>query len=411
VIASIRQHAIVCCLGIAAALSAQADVITDWNQIAVDAGYKAGGGNAPHARAMAIMHLAMFEAVNSIEPRYTPYRGRLQADPGASADAAAAVAAHHVLKRIYPQQAPSFEAELLAALNRSADGEAKAAGVRLGEQAAAAMLAERANDGSTAADTYRPFTLAGSYVPTTPPLFTIWGRVRPFAMKSADALRPAPPYALDSVQWARDYNEIKTLGAKNGSSRTPEQTEIARFWALSGPATYNPVTRQVSAAKGLDLLDNARLFALSSMAAADAAIAIFDAKYAYGFWRPVTAIRNGDVDGNSATERDAGWEPLIATPMHPEYPCAHCIFQGSAAAVLRAQYGDVVPPFKLSSSTAPGVVRSYERLSDYVAEVVNGRIYEGVHYRASGEVGAEMGRQLGEYVVATQLRPLQSKGK
>jgi len=400
-----------CCLGLAAMAAAQADVITDWNQIAVEAGYKAGGGNAPHARAMAIMHLAMFEAVNSLGPRYAPYRQRLPAEAGASADAAAAVAAHDVLKRIYPQQAPGFEAELLAALNRGADGPAKAAGIRLGEQAAARLLAERADDGSAAPDTYRPFTLAGSYVPTTPPLFSSWGQVRPFAMRRADALRPPPPYALDSARWARDYNEIKTLGAKHGSSRTPEQTEIARFWALSGPATYNPVTRQVAAAQQLDLLDNARLFALSAMATADAAIAIFDAKYAYGFWRPVTAIRNGDVDGNDATERDAGWEPLIPTPMHPEYPCAHCIFQGSAAAVLRALYGDVVPRFSLSSSTAPGVVRSYGRLSDYVAEVVDGRIYEGVHYRLSGEVGAQMGRQLGDHVVANYLRKLDTQGK
>lgn len=409
-IASIRQHAVACCLGIAV-MAAQADVIIDWNEIAVAAGYKAGGGNAPHARAMAIMHLAMFEAVNSIGPRYTPYRQRLQAGPGASADAAAAVAAHDVLRHVYPQQAPSFQAELLAALNRGADGEAKAAGIRVGERAAALLLAERADDGSAAADTYRPFTLAGSYVPTTAPQFSTWGQVRPFAMKSADALRPAPPYALDSAQWARDYNEIRMLGAKTGSSRTAEQTEIARFWALSGPATYNPVTRQVAAAQRLDLLDNARLFALSSMATADAAIAIFDAKYAYGFWRPVTAIRNGDVDGNDATERDAGWEPFIPTPMHPEYPCAHCIFQGSAAAVLRVLYGDAVMRFSLSSSTAPGVLRSYDRLSDYVAEVVNGRIYEGVHYRRSGEVGAEMGRQLGEYVVAHHLRKLDTERK
>jgi hypothetical protein len=197
------------------------------------------------------------------------------------------------------------------------------------------------------------------------------------------------------------------MGAKTGSARSPEQNDIARFWQLTGAATYNPVTRHLAATRGLDLLDTARLFALSSIATADTAIAIFDAKYAYAFWRPVTAIRNGDIDDNDATALDAGWEPMIATPMHPEYPCAHCTFQGAAAGVLQVLYGDVVPRFTLTSTAAPGLNRSFERLSDYVEEVVNGRIYEGVHYRTSGEVGAALGRKIAEEVVKNQLRPLQ----
>jgi hypothetical protein len=162
----------------------------------------------------------------------------------------------------------------------------------------------------------------------------------------------------------------------------------------------------VAAARGLDPLDSARLFALSSMATADAAVALFEAKYAHGFWRPVTAIRNGDMDGNDATERDAAWEPLITTPMHPEYPSAHCTFQGAAAGVLQVMYGDAMPRVTLTSSAAPGITRSYERLSDYVADVINGRVYEGVHYRTSGEVGAALGRRVAEEVVRTQLTPL-----
>ena len=166
------------------------------------------------------------------------------------------------------------------------------------------------------------------------------------------------------------------------------------------------MTRHVAAVKGLDLLDNARLFALTSITCADTAIAIFDAKYTYNFWRPVTAIRNGDIDGNDATALDAGWEPFAATPMHPEYPCAHCTFQGAAAGVLQTLYGDSIPKFTLTSTAAPGVTRSFDRLSDYVADVVNGRIYEGVHYRMSGEVGAAMGRRIAEYVVQNQLQPM-----
>jgi hypothetical protein len=177
------------------------------------------------------------------------------------------------------------------------------------------------------------------------------------------------------------------------------------FDELVGPATYNPIARQLSAAKGLDLLDNARLFALFSMAASDAGVAIFDAKYKYNFWRPVTAIRNGDLDGNNATARDSAWEAFIRTPMHPEYPCAHCTFQSTAASVLQTFFGSDTATFKLTSATAPGVTRSFNKLSDYVAEVINARVYDGVHYRTSGEAGAAMGRKIGEYTVQNFLKP------
>jgi hypothetical protein len=158
--------------------------------------------------------------------------------------------------------------------------------------------------------------------------------------------------------------------------------------------------------KTLDLLDNARLFALYAMAMADSYIAVFDAKYTYPFWRPVTAIRNGDIDGNDATERAPAWEPFIATPMHPEYPCAHCINSAAGAAVLEAFFGDVVPPFSLTSPTASGVTRKFSRLSDYVRESIDARVYDGVHYRTSGEAGAAMGRKIGEYTVQNYLKPV-----
>jgi hypothetical protein len=385
---------------------AGADVITDWNEKAVTAGYTARISPDMHARNMAIIHIAMFEAVNSIQPRYTPYRKALAAPPGASAEAAAASAAHHALLRLFPDQAKEFDAALQASLASVADGPGKADGMRVGEQAAAAVLGERGSDGIDAPNRYRPFTMAGKYVPTMATASSTWGAVRPFALKTGDQFRPPAPYELTSAKWAADFNEIKKLGAKTGSTRTPEQTEIARFWQLTGPATYNPVARAYSSAKGLGLPENARLFALSAIATADAAVAVFDAKYTYGFWRPVTAIRTADIDGNDATEIDAGWEPFANTPMHPEYPCAHCIFQGSAASVMQTLYGDAVPRFTLTSNTAPGVTRSFDKLSDYVADVVNGRVYEGVHYRTSGEVGAAMGRQIGQYVVQNFLTPL-----
>jgi hypothetical protein len=353
-----------------------------------------------------MVHLAMFEAVNSIEPRYTPYRTRLDADPNASREAAAASAAHSILISIFPQQAAELNKALQVSLSTIADGTPKSEGIKIGEQAGAAILAARSGDGLDAPNNYRPFAVPGRYVPTVLPIGSTVKDVKPFSLKSGNQLRPPAPYSLKSSQWAKDFNEIKKMGAKTGAARTAEQTEIARFWELTGPATYNPVIRQLAATKSLDLLDNARLFALFSMATADASIAIFDAKYAYNFWRPVTAIRNADLDGNNATERDATWEPFIATPMHPEYPCAHCISQSSAATVLEAFFGDSVPMFTMTSTTAPGVTRKFSRLSDYVAEVVNARVYDGVHYRTSAETGAAMGRKNGRFAVQNHLKPV-----
>jgi hypothetical protein len=404
---SLLLPALACAAWLPAA--AHADAVTDWNEKAAAAVGAARVSPDVQSRGMAIVHIAIFEALNSITPRYTPYRARLQVEPGALPDAAVSAAAHHALARLFPEQAKDFDAALQASLAKIPDGAGKANGVRLGERAAAALLAEREQDGATAPITYRPYTTPGKYVPTQFPASSTWPGVRTFALKSGDQFRPPAPYALTSAQWAADYNEVKRMGGKAGSARTPEQNDIARFWQITGASTHNPVTRQVAAAKGLDPLDTARLFALSCIVSADAAVAMFDAKYAHNFWRPVTAIRNGDIDGNDATALDAAWEPLIATPMHPEYPCAHCTFQGAAAGVLHVLYGDTVPRFTLTSSAAPGLTRSFDRLSDYVNEVINARIYEGVHYRTSGEVGAALGRKVAEEVVRTQLRPLQAQ--
>ena len=251
-----------------------------------------------------------------------------------------------------------------------------------------------------------PTALRALTCPRILPASWSWGLVKPFAMKSGNQFRPGPPYALTNTEWARDYNEVKIIGAKTGSGRSAEQTDTAKFWEQTGAGSYNQIVQQVAAAKKLDLLDNARLYAHVYLATADAFIAIFDAKYAYNFWRPLTAIRNGDNDGNDATERDAAWSPFISTPMHPEYPCAHCIAQSSAATVLHTLFGDALPTTVIMTSpTAPGVTRKFDRLSDYTAEIVNARIYDGVHYRTSGEVGVEMGRKIGEYVTQNFLKP------
>lgn len=399
-----RLHCLVAVL-VGLAVTAHADVITDWNAMVVAVGVQTRQSPLLHTRSVAIVHLAMFEAVNAIERRYAPYHVHVPTVAGASREAAAAAAAHFALVRLYPDQAPAVERAYHTSLAAVPDGEPKSAGIHLGEHVAAALLALRAHDGADAPHAYRPSTVAGTYVPTVLPAGVGWGEVTPFALTAGAQFRPAAPVSLHSAQWAQDYAEVKTMGAKTGSGRTAAQTDIARVWELTGPGLHNPVARQLAATTHFDVLDQARFFALHAMAMADAYIAVFDAKYTYNFWRPVTAIRNGDLDGNDATERDPGWEPFLATPLHPEYPCAHCTQTAAGATVLAAFFGDVVPPFSLTSPTAPGVTRWFSRLSDYISESINARVYDGVHYRTSGEVGVALGRTIGAYIVHHALQP------
>jgi len=382
-----------------------ADIISDWNEKVVGAGAEAKQAAFAHTRSVAILHLAMFEAANAIEPRYRPYRIAVTAPAGASMEAAAGSAAHLVLVRLYPDQARSFDTFHAASLAAIPDGETKVNGIRVGEQVADELLALRAKDGADAPNRYRPHTTPGAYVPTVFPVATAWAKMTPFALMDASQFRPAAPYSLKSEEWARDCNEVRRMGARVGSERTPQQTEIAHFWEATGPALHNPVLRQLAVTRRMDVLDTARLYALYSMAMADSYIAVFDAKYTYNFWRPVTAIRNGEMSGNVGIHADDAWEPLITTPMHPEYPCAHCINSAAAAAVLAGFFGDAVS-FTMRSPSAAGITRRFSRLSDYAQESIDARVYDGVHYRTSGEVGAAMGRKIAEYVLQTQLRPM-----
>jgi hypothetical protein len=230
---------------------------------------------------------------------------------------------------------------------------------------------------------------------------THWPQRRPWLLESADQFRPAPPPALASERWARDFNEVKALGGLDSRQRSAEQTEIGRFWDYSLPAVYHGVVRSVALQPGRDVLANARLFATVAQAMDDALIAVLDAKYAYNLWRPVTAIRNGDLDGNPGTERDAGWTPLIDTPMHPEYPCAHCILAATVATVVEAEGRDrPLPVLSTSSPTAQGAVRSWGSLDAFRQEVALARIVGGVHYRHSTEVGVAMGQRIGEWALS-----------
>jgi hypothetical protein len=401
----IRNHVLACGL-LFLPCAAFADAVLDWNEVAVARVVAARQLPPDGARSMAMVHIGMADAVNAVEQRYAPYALKERAPAGVSAEAAAASAAHAILMKLFPEQAQPIDEAYASALAKIADGDGKISGVAWGGRAAAECLSMRAGDGTGTPNTYRPRTAPGVYVPTALPVSPEWAKVKPFVMSDSAQLRPGPPPALTSAEWARDYNEIKSIGAKQSVTRTAEQTDVARFWAVVGPPSWNPVVRSLAVAQRLSLAENARLFALVNMAAADAFVAVFEAKYAYGLWRPITAIRNGDIDGNDATDIDGGWLPLIDTPMHPEYPCAHCISAGAIGEVLEAQFGKgQVPAIAMSSPTAPGVTRRWTRIADYVTEVDNARIWGGLHYRNSTEVGEAMGRRIGALAVKSVLVP------
>ena len=381
----------------------QADVITDWDTQATAVASPAALGE----RELAIVDLAMFDAVNSIARQYRAYLVREEGVVGASPEAAAASAAATALAKLHPEKAADFKTALddyLKELSTSHGDVAK--GVRLGELVALRVFDSRATDGATGVDTYRPRTQPGVYVPTATMVAATWPTLRPFVLERPDQFRPGPPAALASAEWAADYNEVKTYGARNSTQRTPQQTETAKFWLMVGPQAYHPIARQIVAARRMTLVDSARFMASFAAALTDAYIAVFDAKYHYEFWRPITAIRNGDVDGNPATEIDPTWQPLDATPLHPEYPCAHCILSGTAAAVIESSGGlRDVPELWLTSPTAPGVTHRWSTLEAFATEVANARVWAGFHYRSSTRVGTAMGRDIGRYVAAHFAAP------
>lgn len=384
---------------------AAADVVSDWNEKVISFAVARGWGPAAD-RLMAMTNLAMFDAVNAVERRYRPYLMNFEVTAPTSKEAAAASAAASLLASVDPSAAKEAKLALVAYLANIPDGAPKQNGIELGEAVAAKMVRLRADDGAQAPDTWRPRTSPGVYVPTAPVVAPQWPGVKPFALKSADEVRPGPPPALTSKAWADDYNEIKELGSRNSVKRSARQTEDARFWLATDWRVYYPVIKQVASKRNLSLLDSARFSALAVVARTDAVIAVFDAKYHYNFWRPVTAIRNGDTDDNPATERDPAWLPFDVTPAHPEYPCAHCISSASIGSVVEAVFESMdLPEVTIESPTLPGVPHRWTNLRDFYREVAEARICAGFHYRFSTRVGQDMGREIGEHVVQGILQP------
>ncbi|HMO64607.1 MAG TPA: vanadium-dependent haloperoxidase, partial [Verrucomicrobiota bacterium] len=317
-----------------------------------------------------------------------------------------------VLPFVWPQFAYTFDAELSAQLLGLPAGDARTAGVAWGRQVADALLRERDFDGANFGVDYRPAAGPGRWQPTpalfASPLLPQWAAVKPFALARADQFRPPPPPALTSAEWAQQCNEVKALGGTNSAARTPEQARIAWFWAdgqgtPTPPGRWNSVAAQLAEARALPLVETARLFALVNLALADAGIACWDAKYAYDWWRPVTAIRAADTDGNPATEPDPAWTPLVSTPPFPEHVSGHSTFSAAAAAVLAAFLGGDEFAFTLRSDGLFGEARSYGRFSEAAAEAGISRIYGGIHFSSANVDGQALGRAIGQHVAAHYL--------
>jgi hypothetical protein len=367
--------------------AANADVVTDWNEVACQVVYDAKLGPPMANRTLAITQTAVFDAVNRITGRYPAGKSGEGTVGNASVEAAVAAANRAVLSAAAPAQRAAIDAAYEKAVAAVADGDARKAGIAVGERA-------------MAAESYRPPTKPGVYIPTTIPAIPQWPGRKPWMLESPSQFRPGPPPKLDSAVWARDYNESKSLGAEKSTARTPAQTEVAKFWEANMPSIYYVILRSVATQAGRDVTRNARLYKAVAQGMDDAIIAVFDAKYHYQFWRPITAIRNGDQDGNDATARDASWTPFIETPMHPEYPCAHCIVAATVGTILKADVGrDPMPELSGTSYTAEGVTHHWKSVEDFMQEVDEARIYDGVHYRNSTEVGTAMGRQVGALAV------------
>lgn len=417
---------------------AKADEVTKWNEIAGQVSFASGLANSlgpVEVRIDAMVHVAIHAALNAIERRYHPYALDVQVTSDASPEAAVATAAHEVLVDQYnllipilglPSQQVTLDAAYADSLALIPGGPAKTAGIAIGRAAAAVILAVRIADGWDAPPfpvdvNYPEGTQPGEYRFTPPSPFaalTRWGEIIPFALNDDSQFRPGPPYAVTSKKYTVDFNEVKSLGG-NGtttpSARTPEQTEIALFWVEGSPLQWNRIARTVSAAAGLNLWENARLFGLLNMALMDGYIGTFETKYHYNYWRPITAIRLAATDGNPDTSADPTWTPLVDTPAIPDYDSGHSVQGGTAAQVLKRFFGTDTISFSTCSTTLPAgstcndgspVTRSYSSFSQAADGNGLSRILVGFHFRKAVQEGIEHGRKIGNRAINLFLRPV-----
>ena len=388
------------------------DAVLDWNAIAQTATVAASAPPPQQFRTLAITHGAIFDAVNAIERGYTPYSVNIKAPAGASAAAAAVAAGHGVLTRLYPAQKASLDAALTASLAKIPDGEAKVGGINVGKEVAEKLVAIRSSDRADRKGEYKAQKAVGIWQPT-PPLFAPallpnWSEVTPFVIKRADQFKIPAPLPLNSDAYAKELNEVKLLGGRYSTARTAEQTATAIFSAISPVPLWNTPARAAATAKGNNLIENARLFALLNFAGADAYIAGYEVKYKYKLWRPVVAIPNAAELGNPVITPDPNWESLIVTPAHPDYISGHCVTAGAAERVLQRFFGSDSVKVSLIFPANAGVTRSYTSFSQISKELGESRIWAGLHTRTADTQGDVLGKQVGDYVFQNALQPLKS---
>ena len=388
------------------------NVVSDWNMIAVQT-ITLNAGKPPTTSSiyLAIMHLAVYDAVESIDKRFSTYASSPYAPPGASKEAAVIAAAHRTLVSMFPTQQVALDAAYSASLANIPDSQSKVDGIAVGEATAQAILELRANDGRDPNGVYAPGHGPGIWEPTPPgflPALTPWvARTLPFTMSSPSQFLPEEgPPALDSREWADDYNRTKLYGAKTNSLRTPEQTEIGLFWTENPTIQTHRAYRALAIRQNLGTEDSARFFAMVSVAQADALIGCWNAKYHFNFWRPVTAIRAGDSDGNTGTAPDSSWESLAITPNHPEFPAAHGCNTEAATRTLAGFFGTDKVSISFDS-TVTGTTHVFSRFSDVIKEVGEARIYGGMHYHNSVVQGELLGRKVAHQLLRNYFRPVE----
>lgn len=385
------------------------DPVIEWNQFLL--GIQATPGDQPPSvhptYELAIMHAAIYDAVVSIDHSAMPYLTSVHAPRDASPAAAADTAARDTLIALYPGLQASIDQEYGGLLGQLGSRRRVSEGIGVGERVAAQLLAARAGDGSEAAPIpFQPGTNPGDYQLTPPafsaPVFTQWGFVKPFVLRRADQFRPPAPPPLTSAKYAAAINEVKTLGAAQGSTRTPDQTQIGLFWNPPIWATWNRIAQTAALGHGGTLSQTARTFAALNLTLADSVIAFYDAKYTYRLWRPVTAIQRADTDGNPDTTADPNWTPLSATAPDPSYPGAHGTISAAAASTLSAIYGNDFA-FTVTSTALPGVERSFVSFSEAAEEATVSRIYNGNHTRIDQVAGENLGRDVAQFVLRSAL--------